>query len=103
MMNEKKKELIEGILFVIVTAALIMTGIYACGVPVVPMCLLLILQSAVAALLHRTELWMHIAMLLVELIASVLAQKVAVMALCIVMYVVATAMFQIWDKDKKEE
>lgn len=95
---KEKREQVVSIAFIAVTAILIAIGICALKTPVVAMCVLVILEAAIAGLLHHAQLWLHGALLLVELIAGILAGKLVLAVMCVVVYAAALAMLNGIDK-----
>lgn len=71
-------------LIVAIVAALILQE------PVVAVCVLIIIETAIAVMLHRVELWVHGAFLLAEIIAGVLMDRVILIVLCALIYAAAT-------------
>jgi hypothetical protein len=93
-----KVESIVSIGFIAVSAILILIGIWAVGTPVVAMCLLVILEAALAGMMHHAELWVHGVLILAELIAGVISGKIVLTVMCVIVYAAATAMLQAMDK-----
>lgn len=85
--------------FVAAAAVVIVIGICVLHVPVVPMCVLVMLEAGIAVMLHQAELWVHGVLVLAELIAGVLAGRIVLILLCVLLYAAATAVLQILDKD----
>ncbi|MCI7106357.1 MAG: hypothetical protein PUA77_10105 [Lachnospiraceae bacterium] len=101
-MNKDKKTLFTLLMFVVVAAAMIVIGICACNVPVVPMCVLVILEVGIAVMLHHVELWIHGVLLLAELLVGVLAGKVVLVILCVLVYAAATIVLQMLDRGEQQ-
>ena len=68
------------------------------NVPVVPMCLLVIIEAVIAVMLHHAELWVHGLLILAELCAGVAGKKTVLIILCAVVYIAATFALQMLDK-----
>lgn len=75
-MKQNKKTLGALACFVLVHALVITVGICVLKVPVVPLCLLIILQSLIAALLHHAELWVHGLVVVTEIVAGAVTGKI---------------------------
>ena len=87
--------------FAVIVAVMVLIGVYVLHVPVVAMCLLVILETALAVFLHHAELWLHGAVILAEVIAGILCSKILLVVLCAVVYVAATACLQVSDRGEK--
>jgi hypothetical protein len=98
----EKREQVISIAFIAIAAILIMIGIWALETPVVSMCVLVILEAAIAGTLHHAELWVHGALLLVELIAGIAAGKLLLVVMCVLLYAAALAMLQEMDKGEAQ-
>ena len=87
--------------FAVIVAAMVFIGVCVLHVPVVAMCMLVILETALAVFLHHAELWLHGAVILAEVIAGILCSKILLIVLCAVVYVAATACLQVSDRGEK--
>ena len=83
--------------FAVIVAAMVLIGVCVLHVPVVAMCMLVILETALAVFLHHAELWLHGVVILAEVIAGILCSKILLVVLCAVVYVAATACLQVSD------
>ena len=96
-----KKMVMTIVAFAVIVAAMVLIGVCVLHVPVVAMCLLVILETALAVFLHHAELWLHGAVILAEVIAGILCSKILLVVLCAVVYVAATACLQGSDRGEK--
>ena len=87
--------------FAVIVAVMVLIGVCVLHVPVVAMCLLVILETALAVFLHHAELWLHGVVILAEVIAGILCSKIVLVVLCAVVYVSATACLQVSDRGEK--
>ena len=87
--------------FAVIVTAMVLIGVCVLHVPVVAMCMLVILETALAVFLHHAELWLHGAVILAEVIAGILCSKILLIVLCAVVYVAATACLQVSDRGEK--
>lgn len=87
--------------FAVIVAAMVLIGVCVLHVPVVAMCMLVILETALAVFLHHAELWLHGVVILAEVIAGILCSKILLAVLCAVVYVAATACLQVSDRGEK--
>lgn len=96
-----KKMVMTIVAFAVIVAAMVLIGVCVLHVPVVAMCLLVILETALAVFLHHAELWLHGVVILAEVIAGILCSKILLVVLCAVVYVAATACLQVSDRGEK--
>ena len=87
--------------FAVIVEAMVLIGVCVLHVPVVAMCMLVILETALAVFLHHAELWLHGVVILAEVIAGILCSKILLVVLCAVVYVAATACLQVSDRGEK--
>ena len=87
--------------FAVIVAAMVLIGVCVLHVPVVAMCMLVILETALAVFLHHAELWLHGVVILAVVIAGILCSKILLVVLCAVVYVAATACLQVSDRGEK--
>ena len=87
--------------FAVIVAAMVLIGVCVLHVPVVAMCMLVILETALAVFLHHAELWLHGVVILAAVIAGILCSKILLVVLCAVVYVAATACLQVSDRGEK--
>lgn len=87
--------------FAVIVAAMVLIGVCVLHVPVVAMCMLVILETALAVFLHHAGLWLHGVVILAEVIAGILCSKILLVVLCAVVYVAATACLQVSDRGEK--
>lgn len=92
------------IAFSIVALAIILIATLGMQEFVVSVCILVIIETAIAALLRKSELWLHGVVLIMQLVAGFLIGRFPLMALCVVIYVAATvALMFIYKKPSDEE
>lgn len=92
---KEQKQLAAIIGFCLVTVLMIILSIAALKENVVPVCIIMILEAAIAVMLHKAELWVHGVLLVAEIIAGVIAGNVPLMIFCAIVYVAATVALQI--------
>ena len=78
------------IAFVIAIFALILISIIALKEYVVSVCVLMILETMMAVLLHRVELWKHGVLVVAHIVAGFIIARVPLMMVCVVAYIAAT-------------
>lgn len=97
--DNKKLDVMLG--FGILALALILIGVLGLGEPVVPVCLIIILEAGIAVMLHNAELWVHGVAVILQIAAGVCIQRVALMILCVVLYVLAIGALQLGSRFDK--
>ena len=87
--------------FGVIALATILIGFLAFKEPVVPVCLLVVLEAIIAVLMHNAELWIHGALVIAELVVGILIGRTEMMILCIIIYIAAIAAlrFQVMGKE----
>ena len=58
------------------------------AIPVVPVCLIIVLEAGIAVCLHDVPIWLHGLVVLVQIIAGAICGKLVFMVLCALVYVV---------------
>ncbi len=76
---------------VIACVTVILVGHYALGFPLVSVCILVVLETLFAALLGPIPVWVHGLILVAQIVVGLLADRIILMALMDVIYVVAVA------------
>ena len=86
--------------YAILSLILILVAMLALEEYVVSVCVLIILEAAMAALLHQAEIWKHGILLGLQVVAAVIIGRVPLVIICIIAYVAATLVLQIMAKQK---
>ena len=76
--------------FSIVTFTLILVAIFVLQEFVVSVCVLIVIEAAMAALLHQAELWKHGVLLGLQIVAGAIIGRVALTIICVIAYIAAT-------------
>ena len=87
--------------FSVVSLILILIAMLALKEFVVSVCVLIIIEATMAALLHKAELWKHGVLLLAQIVAAVIIKRIPLVALLIVAYGAATFALQLMVKKGK--
>ena len=77
------------IAFAILTLADVLVCVLAFDEPVVPVCLLVLLECVMASKLLGTEIWIHGIVVVIQLIVGILADRTALTILLLVIYLLA--------------
>lgn len=88
--------------FAVVSLILILVAIFALQEYVISVCVLIILEAAMAALLHKVELWKHGVMLAAQFVAALIIKRIPLVIICILAYVAATAALQFMTKKESQ-
>lgn len=78
------------VLFSLFLLCCILIATIGWGEYVVPVCILMILETTMAMLLHRSELWIHGILMGLHIIVAVIIARVPLTILCMAAYVAAT-------------
>lgn len=98
----KANPLVTSVLgFCVVSLILILVAIFGLKEFVVSVCVLIILEAAMAALLHRAEIWKHGVLLAVQIVAAIVIKRIPLVIVCIIAYIAATFALQFMGKQKK--
>ncbi len=87
--------------FAVVSLILILVAMLALQEFVVSVCVLIIIEAAMAALLHKAEIWKHGILLVLQIVAGVIIKRIPLVIICVIAYVAATFALQLMGK--KEE
>lgn len=82
----------------VVTLILILVAIFALQEFVVSVCVLLVIEVAMAALLHRAEIWKHGVLLGLQIVAGIIIARIPLIIICVIAYVAATLALQFMAK-----
>ena len=87
MREKENKDMV--VLFGVIVAALlvILISILGLDIPVVPVCVLVLIEAALAACLHDVPIWVHILAIVAQLVAGILCGNTVFIILCLVIYV----------------
>ncbi len=96
---KKNKTIVSIAIFVVVAAISIVIMTVVLKQPVVPVCVLVLIEAAIAVMLHNAELWIHGVLLLAEIIAGVALGRIVLVLLCILVYIAATFTLKLFDSE----
>ena len=82
----------------VISLVLILVAIFALQEFVVSVCVLIIIEAAMAALLHQAEIWKHGILLGLQLVAGIIIARIPLVIICILAYVAATYALQFMGK-----
>lgn len=77
-------------LFAVIVAALavILVSILVLRIPVAAVCVIVVIEGALAACLHEVPLWLHGLNIVAQIIAGALCGRAVFMVLCVLIYLV---------------
>lgn len=84
--------------FSIVSLILILVAMLLLQEFVVSVCVLIIIEAAMAALLHQAEIWKHGILLALQVVAGVIISRIPLIIICVIAYVAATLALQLMGK-----
>lgn len=78
------------ILFGVIVAALlvILVSIMGLKVPVVPVCVIVLIEAALSVCLHDVPIWLHGLVVIAQIVAGILCGRLIFIALCALIYLV---------------
>lgn len=82
--------------FAIAAIAVALISVLVLKISVVPVCVILILEAGIAACLNNEQIWLHGAVLLIEVIAGILAKQIVFIILAGAIYVAAIFALKYW-------
>ena len=88
--------------FGVVAFDLILVAMLALQEFVVSVCILIIIEVAMAALLHQAEIWKHGVLLGLQLVAGIIIGRIALVIICMIAYVAATFALQLMGKKNEQ-
>lgn len=91
------------VFFCVTVLALILVATLGWKEFVVPVCILMILEVLMAVLLHKAELWIHGILLVAQIVAGVVIDRLPLVILCMIAYIAATITLQFAFVKKAEE
>lgn len=87
--------------FSVISLILILVAMLALQEFVVSICVLIIIEAAMAALLHQAEIWKHGILLGLQIVAGIIIKRIPLVVICVIAYVAAIFALQLMTR--KEE
>lgn len=81
--------------FAVVSLVLILVAMLVLQEFVVSVCVLIIIEAAMAALLHQAEIWKHGILLGLQIVAGIIIKRIPLVIICVIAYVAATFALQL--------
>lgn len=88
--------------FSLVSLILILVAMLALQEFVVSVCVLIIIEAGMAALLHQAEIWKHGILLGLQIVAGIMMNRIPLIIICIIAYVAATFALQLMGKKNEQ-
>lgn len=78
------------VLFGVIVAALlvILVSIMGLGVPAAAVCVIVVIEAALAACLHDVPIWLHGLVVVAQIIAGIVTGQIIFIILCVIIYLV---------------
>ena len=99
---KENRLVVATVAFSVVALILILVAMYVLQEFVVSICILFIIEAAMAALLHQAEIWKHGVLLGLQLVAGIVIGRIALVIICMLAYVAATFALQLMGKKNEE-
>lgn len=84
--------------YAVISLILILVAMLALQEFVVSVCVLIIIEAVMAALLHQAEIWKHGILLVLQVIAGIIIKRIPLVIICVIAYVAATFALQLMGK-----
>lgn len=88
-------------LYAILAVIVIIISMVALKIPVVPVCTIVIIETLLAVCLHNLPIWLHVAVIALEIIFGIIFGRAVLMVLMAALYLAAILSLQFVLKDKK--
>lgn len=99
---KNKKTIITLAVFAVLFIGAILIGSLVLHQPIVTVTVVMLLEVCIAVCLHHVELWIHGAVLIVELIiGALIPDRILLVVVCVVMYAVTIAALKVLYGQKK--
>lgn len=73
-------------LAIVLVLGVILAGILLLEIPVVPVCIIVVLEAGLAVCLHDVPIWLHGLVIIAQLVAGILCGNTVFIILCAVIY-----------------
>ena len=80
---------------------LILVAMLALNEFVISVCVLIILEAMMAVLLHKAELWKHAVLVVAQIVAGVIIDRVPLIIICVLAYIAAMVALHFMFKKSK--
>lgn len=87
--------------FSVVVIAVLCIATFAMNEFIVPVALLVMIEAAMAMFLKKSELWLHGVVVIAQIVAGVVIERLPLTIMCAVVYVAATVALMVLGKAKK--
>lgn len=85
----KEQPLVAVAVYAVLAVIVILLAAFACKTPIVPVCVIVIIETLLAVCLHNLPLWLHITVMIAEIICGVVFHQVALTILAAALYLAA--------------
>lgn len=71
---------------IVIALLVILVSILGLDIPVVPVCVIVLIEAALAVCLHDVPIWLHGLVVIAQIVAGILCENIVFIALCVVIY-----------------
>ncbi len=96
----KNKQYMALLLYALVVIAGIIVSIFVCEIPVVPVCMIVVIEALLAVCLHNLPIWLHGVVIVIQIISGIIFEKLIFMILTALLYLGAIFALRFIIKDK---
>lgn len=96
----QNKSFMSLVLYAIAAIVVILISAFVYKVPIVSVCFVVIIETLLAVCLHNLPIWLHVIIVVAEIILGIICSKVVFMILGAVLYIAAILVLQIVMKEK---
>lgn len=99
-MSETDNKDVLAIFGIIITALLvILIALLGLDIPVVPVCILILIEAALALCLHNVPIWLHAVAIIAQAIAGYLSDNAILIVLCLLIYIFGILTLRFTEED----
>lgn len=91
------------IVFAIIILAAILVGFFVLKVPVVPLCLIAVLEVVICASLRYTPLWLNVIVAVAQLVAGYITDQLVFVILMCIIYALGVSFFATYSQVNQNE
>ena len=101
MSDQKNQQYGVLALYAICAVVVIVISLAVLKIPVVPICIIVIIETLLAVCLHNLPIWLHAIVIALEIICGIIFSRVVLMILMAALYLAAIFTLQFVMKEKK--
>ena len=89
------------VVYVLIVLSVILVATLAMNEYIIPVCVLVMIEAGMSALLKKSEIWLHGVVIILQLLGGFLIHRLPLTALCVVVYVAGTLALMFLNKEEK--